>query len=339
MSDLAALAAGLTVSRNEAVLPFPHAADEEMLHGFRARVEDVLARRGAPGEWEVFDLDSISSTRRTYLVEKGLMTPGFSRGGGPARAFGLFQGGRAALEINGSDHLRMLGSVPADSLSEAWATLDSIDDMLESEISYAFDERWGYLTARAADSGTGLHAYVTVHVPALMITGRLSQIAGAIAQEGLVLTPLWNGAGGVFQVFNRQSLGTSEGRITEAVTQASHKLVEQERTIRARFLSENPVVVRDYIGRALGVAQNAWSVSVAEALTVVSSIQVGVSMDLISGPGLDVGSTLPLMRRVQPAHIVIDELGPGSADLDDPLIDEMRARMLRRVFADARVVQ
>jgi protein arginine kinase len=339
MTDPVALAAGLTVSRNEAVLPFPHSADDEALQAFRDRVEEVLSHRGSPGEWEVFDMDLLSPVRRAYLVEKGLMTPAFSRGTGTARAFGLFQGGKAALEINGADHLRMLGSVPADRLSEAWATLDSIDDMLESEIAYAFDERWGYLTAHAADSGTGLHAYVTVHVPALMITGRLGQAAASIAEEGLALTPLWNGAGGVFQVFNRQSLGTSEGRITEAVSHACGTLVEQERAMRARFLSENPVVVRDHIGRALGVAQHAWSVSTPEALTVVSSIQVGVAMGLVTGPGCDVGSTLSLMRRVQPGHMVIDELGPGSADLDDPLIDEARARMLRRIFAEARVVE
>lgn len=339
MTDSVTLAAGLTVSRNEAVLPFPHAAHEDMLRAFRGRVEEVLSRGGVPGEWEFFDMDLISSAQRTYLVERGLMTPGFAAGVGSSRAFGLFQAGRAALEINGIDHLRMLGSGAADSMSEVWATLDSIDDMLETEIAYAFDEHWGYLTARAADSGTGLRAFLTVHAPGLMITGRLGPVAASLAQEGLALVPLWSGAGGVFQVFNRKALGTTEGRITEAVAQATRDIVEQERTVRKRLLRENSVSVRDHVGRALGVSKHAWSVSTAEALTLISSIQVGLSMDLVEGPDLDMGATLSLMRRIQPAHIIVDELGVGFAGLDDPRIDETRARLLRRIFAEARVAQ
>lgn len=339
MTDTVTLAAGLTVSRNEAALPFPHAAHEDMLRAFRARVQEVLSRGGTPGEWEFFEMDSIASAERTYLVERGLMTPGFAVGVGPSRAFGLFQAGRAALEINGMDHLRMLGSGTADSMSEVWATLDGIDDMLESEIAYAFDEHWGYLTSRAADSGTGLRAFLTVHVPGLMITGRLGPVAASLAQEGLALVPLWSGAGGVFQVFNRKALGTTEGRITEAVAQATREIVEQERTVRKRLLRENPVSVRDHVGRALGVSQHAWSVSAPEALTLISSVQVGLSMDLVEGPDLDTGATLSLMRRVQPGHIIVDELGIGFAGLDDPRIDETRARLLRRIFAGVRVAQ
>ncbi|HZK49067.1 MAG TPA: hypothetical protein VFD74_05640 [Thermoleophilia bacterium] len=339
MADSVRLASGLTISRNEEVLPFPHAASEDMLCTFRARVESALSRHGAPGEWEFFDMDAISSAQRAYLVERGVMTPGFAKGVGRSRAFGLFQGGRAALEINGTDHLRMLGSGPPDGLSDVWATLDHIDDTLESEIAYAFDERWGYLTARAADSGTGLRAFLTLHAPGLMITGRLAAVAASLAGEGLALAPLWSGAGGVFQVFNRKALGTSEGRITEAVTAATRDIVEQERTVRKGLLRENPVSVRDHIGRALGVAQQAWSVSVAEALTLVSSIQVGVSMDLVEGPGIDAGATLSLMRRVQSAHVVVDGMGSGLGGLEDPRVDEVRAQLLRRIFAGARVAQ
>lgn len=347
MSASVILATGLTVARNDSVLPFPHAADEGTLRRIREQVEAVLTGSGAPGEWELFEFDSVPPTQRAYLVERGLMTPAFSEGTGPLRAFGLYQGGRASLEINGSNHLRILGAGSGDVLSELWSMLDVIDDQIEGKITYAFDERVGYLTARVVDSGTGLRAYMTVHAPGLMITGRLGPMVVGLAQEGLALAPLWSGAGGVFQVFNRKALGTSEGRIIEAVTRASRDVAEQERTVRKRLLRENPVSVRDHIGRALGVAQNAWSVSSPEALTLVSSIQVGAAMGLVEKPGLDgaeaytstADSTLSLMRHVQPAHLVIEELGPGFAGLDDPRIDEVRARWLRRTFAGLRVSQ
>lgn len=333
------LATGITVARNESVLPFPHAADDETLRRVRDQVENALTGNGAPGEWELFEFDSVPPAQREYLVERGLMTPAFAGGTGRLRAFGLYRGGRASLEINGSNHVRILGAGIGDVLSDLWSMLDTIDDQIEGRIAYAFDETFGYLTARSADSGTGLRAYMTIHAPALMITGRLGSLAAAAAGQGLALAPLWSGAGGVFQVFNRRASGTSEGRIMEAVARASRDVADQERTVRKRLLRENPVSVRDHIGRAVGVAQNAWSVSSAEALTLVSSIQVGLSMGLVQGPGLDPAATLSLMRHVQPAHLVVEELGPGFAGLEDPRIDEVRARWLRRTFAGARVAE
>ncbi|MHB8867233.1 MAG: hypothetical protein ACYC6T_10480 [Thermoleophilia bacterium] len=339
MSTDVILATGLTLARNDSVLPFPHAADEATLRRVREQVEDALSGRNIPGEWELFEFDSVPPTQRAYLVERGLMTPAFAEGVGPLRAFGLYQGGRASLELNGSNHVRILGAGLGDVLSEVWSLLDCIDDQIESGITYAFDERFGYLTSRVADSGTGMRAFLTVHAPALMITGRLGPMAAGLAREGLALAPLWSGAGGVFQVFNRKAAGTSEGRITEAVARASRDVAGQERTVRKRLLRENPVSVRDHIGRAVGVAQNAWSVSSAEALTLISSIQVGVGMGLVEGSGHEADATLSLMRHVQPAHLVVEELGPGFAGLDDPRIDEVRARWLRRTFAEARVAQ
>ncbi len=330
------LASGLTVSRNEIAAPFPHVGDDVSLRSVAERVQSALSHCGGPGEWEIQTLASLPPVQRNYLSERGLMTPSFAANGGAWRLYGLFQGGRAAVEVNGADHIRLLTSGPGEVLSELWATIDSVDDQLETEIPYAFDERWGYLTAHLDDSGTGLRAYATIHVPGLMITGRLGGIALGLVRQGLGLAPLWNGAGGVFQVFNKRAQGTSEGRITDSVAAASADIVDQERTVRKRLFRENAVSVRDHIGRALGTAQQAWSVSNAEGLTLVSSIQVGVAMGLIEDSGFGTEDTLLLMRRIQPAHLVVDEVGPGFAGLEDPQVDEVRARTLRRLFAGAR---
>ncbi|MCZ7662298.1 MAG: hypothetical protein M5U22_04860 [Thermoleophilia bacterium] len=330
------LVTSVGVTRNDSVVPFPHVAEPDLLDELRERVIAQLRRGSAPGEWEIFPLESLSPVQRAYLAERGLMTPAFARARGEVASFGLYKGGLASLEINGQDHLRLLAAREGDHLSELWAMVDSIDDSLEQGMTFAFDERWGYLTARPDEAGTGLKAYAVVQTPALMVAGRVGVLALQLMTRGLLLTPLWDGAGGLFQVSNRGGRGISELFITEAVVEAARDLVEKERSVRKILLRDNPVRVRDHMGRALGVAQRAWVVGWAEAVSLISSVQVGVEMGLIDAPDLTPRYAFELMRRVQPGHLAVEEMGGVHGGLEDPRIDEVRARILRDVFVSAR---
>ena len=48
-----------------------------------------------------------------------------------------------------------------------------IDKAIEAKYPYAFDERFGYLTACPTNVGTGLQASVMLHLPALTLSGRI----------------------------------------------------------------------------------------------------------------------------------------------------------------------
>ena len=334
--DPRVLATSLALARNDAVLPFPNAAGDDDLEGLFARVEEMLAHLGVPGEWQVSRLDDLRESTRWYLVEKGLMTPSFSRGGGSGRGFAVYRGSTVSLEINGGSHLRILGARVGDGLAELWSTIDSLDDAFESDLRYAFDERWGYLAARPNEAGTGMRAYVTLHLPGLMITGRLGSIAVQLISEGLVLHPLWEGAGGLFQVSNRGGLGISEERTVEMVRSASLKIAEKEQAVRAMFLREDPLRAHDYIGRALGVAQHARSVGIEEALGLVSAMMVGSEMGLFDQP-LTVPEAFLLMRDLHPGHLAIEHAPADGEDPGEDDLDHMRADLLRERFAEFRL--
>jgi protein arginine kinase len=210
-----------------------------------------------------------------------------------------------------------------------------LDDRLEAVLTYAFDPRWGYLTSRPVQAGTGMRVYATLHVPALMLTGRLASTALELVSHGLALAPLWGGAGGVIQVSNLGRQGRPEEEILQQVDDISRGIVEKERSVRKMLLRENPVQARDHIGRALGVAQHAWSISFGETVNVLSAAQVGLESDLVEIPGLDAESTFGLMSRLQPAHMVMEHLDGKTGCLESPEIDQTRARVLREAFAGA----
>lgn len=182
-----------------------------------------------------------------------------------------------------------------------------------------------------------MRVYATLHVPALMLTGRLGAIALDLVGHGLALSPLWDGAGGVIQVSNPGRQGKPEGEILQQIENVSREIVEKERSVRKMLLRENPIQTRDHIGRALGIAQHAWTMSFQEAVGLLSAAQAGLEMGLVEIPGLAAESVFGMMSNLQPAHIVIKHMDGRTGCLENPEIDESRARVLRGIFSDAHI--
>jgi protein arginine kinase len=330
-------ATALGLSRNESSRRFPHAEDPAVLEDLRSEVVDVLTAGKWEKPWQVYELEALTEVEIEHLVERGLMTPGFAEGTGEGRGFAVCGEGRASIEINGVDHLRVLGFRVGDQLGSLWSLLGSVDDQLETVLSYAFDPRWGYLSARPRQSGSGMKAYATLVVPALMLTGRLAGVAVELVNQGLGITPLWSGAGGVVQVSNVSPQGKPETETLDQVSEVCAGIVERERSVRKMLLRENPIQTRDQIGRSLGTGQQAWSVSFLEAVNLIAAIQAGRELGLVEGTGLTAESAFGLMTKLQPAHIVVDYMDGRTGFLESPEIDEQRARILREMFADSRV--
>jgi protein arginine kinase len=336
-ATLAASALGL--SRNEAGVRFPHAEDAVALDELRLQVVDTLNDGTWEHQWRVLDLDELSAVEIVHLVEQGLMTPGFADGSGEGRGFAVYGEGQASLEINGTDHFRLLGFRAGDQLASLWSLLSLLDDRLETSVSYAFDARWGYLASHPSQAGNGMRVYATLHVPALMLTGRLAGTALDLVTHGLALAPLWGGAGGVIQVSNLGRQARPEGELLERIEEVSRGIVEKERSVRKMLLRENPIQTRDHIGRALGVAQHAWSMSFPEAVNLLSAAQVGLELGVVEVPGMVAESAFGLMSRLQPAHVIMDCMDAKTGCLESPEVDQTRARVLREVFAGASVRQ
>jgi protein arginine kinase len=327
----------MVLARNESGRRFPHAEDAPALEELRGEILDILKGGQWEHAWQVYELDDLTCVELDHLVERGLMTPAFADGSGEGRGFAVYGEGQASVEINGTDHLRVVGFRDGDRLGALWSLLNVLDDRLETVLSYAFDARWGYLSTRPGQSGSGMRAYATLLLPALMLTGRLAGTAVELAGQGLSIAPLWNGAGGVVQVSNLGHQGRSESETLQQISEICLGIVEKERSVRKVLLRENAVQTRDQIGRALGTAQQAWSVSFLEAVNLVTAMQVGVDLGVVESPPLDAESAFGLMSRLQPAHIVVDYMDGRTGCLESPEIDQRRAQVLRDTFAGTSV--
>lgn len=122
--------------------------------------------------------------------------------------------------------------------NEASVHLNKIDQRLE----YAFSEKWGYLTSCPTNVGTALRASVMCHLPALVLSGRIDNILGAVGKFGLTVRGV-AGEGSdseaeLFQISNQITLGFSEEEIFDKLESVIHQIIAEEKKSR-EFLLRN----------------------------------------------------------------------------------------------------
>ena len=60
----------------------------------------------------------------------------------------------SSLILGGDDHIRIQLLSPGLNLDELWARMDRMDDYVNERFSYAFDDKYGYLTSFPTNVGT-----------------------------------------------------------------------------------------------------------------------------------------------------------------------------------------
>lgn len=211
-----------------------------------------------------------------------------------------------SIMINEEDHLRIQVLLPGLQPEEAWRTADRIDDLLESQLEYAFHEKKGYLTSCPTNVGTGLRASVMIHLPALVLTKQAGRIFSTLTQLGLVVRGLYGegteSTGHIFQISNQITIGQKETEIIQNLTTVTRQIIEKEEETRKVLLKETPLQLADRAGRAYGILKNAALLSSQEALSLLSDIRLGLDLGILD-IGMDSKKLNELMVSSQPAFI------------------------------------
>lgn len=325
------LSSRIRLARNIGVIPFPNRATEEQLNQVvetvRNSVGDLTKETGTA--FMFLDLDKISPLERFVLVEKHLISPVHAQ---EAKYRGLMIGadGVVSIMVNEEDHLRAQVILPGLQLEEAWKTANSVDDILEAKMDFAFSERQGYLTSCPTNVGSGLRASVMLHLPSLVITNQIGRVLSAISQLGLAVRGLYGegseAIGNIYQISNQMTLGFAEREIVENLQSVASQIVEQERLAREYLLKNNNEQLADRVFRAYGILSYARIVSSQEAMRLLSDVRLGVDLGIIQE--IDPKIFNELLVKTRPnflqkiAHRDLDAMGR----------DMMRAEIIRQTI-------
>ena len=313
--------AGIVVSsrvrlaRNLAGYPFLSRCD----HQQRIEIQEFLSRQitalGESEDLQYINIDEAEDLDKQLLVERHLISRQHAQADG-ARGMAFCANESVSVMINEEDHLRLQALQPGMQLDQAWKEVDRFDDLFEAKLDYAYSGRFGYLTACPTNVGTGIRVSVMLHLPALKISGQIEQVARSARDMRLAVRGLHGegtqAAGDFYQVSNQRTLGASEQQIIDEFKDTVvPQIVDYEKKTREKLLSEHGHFVDDKVFRALGMLQNARTISSEESLDLLSHLRMGVTLQRLAGVELDTLNDLFL--RTQSAHLQQIEGRPLSA--------------------------
>jgi len=315
------------LARNLASYPFVSRASESDRAQIQQSLKQCILGLGEPGKLIYVDVSELGGIDRQFLVERQLISREHAESQG-ARSVAIDQQEQFSLMINEEDHLRIQAMYSGLNLETAWEQVNRIDDFVEDKLTYAFDQRWGYLTACPTNVGTGMRVSVMLHLPALVLTRQIEKIFRSLQKLDLAVRGLYGegsqAMGDFYQISNQVTLGCSEQDLIKKVGDIVPVIIDYERQAREFLVKESHQNLHDRVSRAYGILRTAQTISSEETMHLLSSVRMGVNLGLIKD--LEIPTVNELLIHTQPAHL--QKLTGGELDSTDRNIE--RARYLRR---------
>ena len=294
----------IRLARNLSQFPFPIRAEDAV----RAEIFSLLS--GTLGDLDVspslhpFDVDRLDDLDRHLLVERQLISRELADADGP-RGVAVSRDETVSVMMNEEDHLRVQVLASGFAVAEAWEKADAVDDAIERELPYAFDEQFGFLTACPTNCGTGMRASVMLHLPALVLTKEIAKVFQALQKIRLAVRGLYGegsqAMGDYYQISNQVTLGNSEADIVAKIGEVVPNIISYERRVRKALVKQDRRSLHDQIARAHGVLRSAQTISSEETMSLLSSLRLGVNLGLIDE--LEPATVNELFIHTQPAHL------------------------------------
>ncbi len=310
----APLFTGISLRRNLSRLPFPSRARGVELQELADEVRDLLGTVPLLPNFLCLPLKQLGPLQKELLRERRELRARESADVSEALLV-VEEGGALSLTVNDEDHLRFQALLPGLALEEALSEVMRLERGME-RLGYAFDPTWGYLTSRGSNVGTGLRCAVTLHLPALTLTGTLEKAVEPLVKEGMRMFSLegeplagasqtgrriFREGAGIYDVSSQATLGLSEGEIVEQVRKFTSSLRDEEFRVRELMLAQQKGPMEDLCWRSYGVLRYARHLPVGEALRFLSVVRLGEELEIL--PPLGDGAWKRLLLGCLPAHV------------------------------------
>lgn len=331
--DIKAAAASIAVSsrirlaRNINGYAFPTKKGAQRLEEIIMPVFNELSKIG---KFKLYRMEK-NSVEAHALKERHLISADLIKS--PFGAAAISDDETISVMINEEDHIRQQCVLKGYNLSGAFDTINKIDDILSKKMSFAFDEKLGYLTACPTNLGTGMRASVMLFLPAITLNKTITSIIDAVGKMGIAVRGVYgegsNAEGFMYQVSNQVTLGLTEYDIIKNVEATVLKICQAEQTAREKLLESDPYGVKDKIYRAYGILTNCVKINSAEFMNLIANIKLGAALDLLKVS--DIYEIDELITRVQPANITLAAGRALTAEERDIYRAQCSAKLLEEI--------
>ena len=314
------------IARNFANFPFMPKCTKTDGKKIIEKIEEILPNLGYG--LRLLRLKDMDDITKMSLIEKHLISPDFALNRNDIGAILINEEENICIMINEEDHLRIQVLAPGLELENALNLAMEIDKKIGQNITYAYNEKYGFLTSCPTNVGTGLRISNMFHLPALTLTGNIEKVLEVVNNFGMNIRGIYgegsNTQGNLYQVSNKQSLGITEEEILKNQKIIAEKIMEQERLARS-YLGKNEIDLADRVYRAYGILTNAQKITSEECKKLLSDIKLGVDMGIIKEiDDTQVNKLYLYTKQANLQKYVGKQLGDYERDIE-------RAKMIKQI--------
>ena len=272
----------IRLARNIIEYPFETRCSKKENEEIVNKIKEVLPSIGYG--LKILKLKDMDDITKMSLVEKRLISPDFVMNKNDIGAIAINEEENICIMINEEDHLRLQVFAPGFEIEELLKLMIEIDTKFGKALNYAYNDKYGYLTACPTNVGTGMRVSVMVHLPALTKTGNIQKVLHIINNFGMNIRGIYGegskAAGDMYQISNKQTLGVSEEEIINNMKIIVEKIIEQERLAR-KYLAKHSIELEDKVYRSFGIISNCKKISSEEAREILSDVKLGTDLGII----------------------------------------------------------
>lgn len=313
------------LARNIKGIPFPERLENK--EEITKKVKDAifLSNTTLSKDFMDVDLKAMSDREKLSLVEKHLISNELINKDNSATL--INKDNTMSIMIMEEDHIREQVIFGGYKVDEAYDLCNRVDDVLSESLDFAFDEKFGYLTACPTNAGTGMRLSVMLHLPALTITGNIYKLMNSAANVGMAVRGYYGEGtqadGFFYQVSNQITMGVSEEEIISRVKNVTDQIVALEKDARNKLFKDNKNEIENRVWRAYGILKFSRVISSKEATAYLSDVLMGINLGIIPFE-----TKIPIMELIvkcQPANLSSEKLTPEERDVK-------RAEFIRNSF-------
>ncbi len=325
------LSTRVRLARNVNGLPFPSRMQAAQAKALTEQVKTAVERSALSSDFTFHDFLTLSDAEKGVLVESHAASKELAAGTLP-RGLLLSSDEHISIMVGEEDHLRIQVMGAGLCIEDCLKDAQKLDTLLDESLSFAFDEKLGYLTACPSNLGCGLRISIMLHLPALTESGSIRAIVAQAGKLGFAVRGIYgegtDAQGAIYQLSNALSLGRTESETASRLTDAAKTIIESERKLRRKITEANRMYLEDRVYRALGTLQNARILSTDEAVKLLSDLRMGAGViEPIPTTVID-----RLLSEIRPYHIITSIDG----DIKTPATrDVARASLMRHRIADS----
>lgn len=321
-SDIA-VSTRIRLARNLDKTPFPNALKDTKEVTEKIKNAILGSNSTLAKDFDFIDLDNTPTIRKQEMAEEHLISPVMCEGKG--KSVLVSKDKTMSIMLMEEDHIRLQIIKDGYALEDAYSLASKVDDVIEENVTYAFDNDFGYLTACPTNTGTGMRASVMLHLPALTMTENINKVIASAGSLGIEVRGLYGEGtkayGSLYQISNRVTLGMTEEQSLERLKNIVGQVIEMETKARKALTDNSMDALSDKLYRSYGTLKYARSISSSEAKSLLSDVMLGQNLGI-----------LPIEGKITPLEcMVITEpaLLCGGKELSPAERDKKRAELIR----------